>query len=185
MFSHRIDDKIKLSLPEMDRAEELAQVVQKNLAHLQPWMPWAVDDYSEVSAKEWIQRTLSEFAEDGRFNAVIMVDEKMIGAIGFHNLSTAHGSAEIGYWIDKSYEGQGIISRCSKALIDYLFNVRGLNRIQINCNVENVRSRAVPERLGFKLEGVHRQVEKVQGKFGDWAVYAMLRDEWAQKNKAR
>jgi ribosomal-protein-serine acetyltransferase len=60
-----------------------------------------------------------------------------------------------------------------------------LNRIQINCNVENVRSRAVPERLGFKLEGVHRQVEKVQGKFGDWAVYAMLRDEWAQKNKAR
>ena len=178
MFSHKIDDKIKLSLPEMHKAEELAAVVQANLKHLQPWMPWAVEDYSAESAKEWIQRTLSEFAEDGRFNSIIMVDDKPIGTIGFHNLNTAHGSAEIGYWIDKKYEGQGIITRCCRALIDYLFDVRGLNRVQINCNVENKRSRAVPERLGFKLEGVHRQVELVQGRFGDWAVYAMLKDEW-------
>ena len=178
MFSHQIDDKIKLSLPEMHKAEELAAVVRANLKHLQPWMPWAVNDYSAESAKEWIQRTLSEFAEDGRFNAIIMVDEMPIGTIGFHNLNTAHGSAEIGYWIDKKFEGQGIITRCCRSLIDYLFDVRGLNRVQINCNVENKRSRAVPERLGFKLEGIHRQVELVQGRFGDWAVYAMLKDEW-------
>ena len=53
-----------------------------------------------------------------------------------------------------------------------------LNRVQINCNVENERSRAVPERLGFKLEGIHRQVEYLNGRFGDWAVYGMLREEW-------
>jgi ribosomal-protein-serine acetyltransferase len=53
-----------------------------------------------------------------------------------------------------------------------------LNRVQINCNVENVRSRAIPEKLGFKLEGMLRQMEFVNGRFGDWAVYGMLRDEW-------
>lgn len=181
MFSHKIDDNLQLCLPELHRAEEIASVVRANLNHLQPWMPWAVDDYSVDSAKEWIQRTLTEFAEDGRFNAIILVDEKVIGTIGFHNLNTAHGSAEIGYWLDKAHEGKGIITRCCRVLIDYLFEVRGLNRVQINCNVENVRSRAVPERLGFALEGIHRQVERVQGKFGDWAVYAMLRSEWEGK----
>ena len=65
-------------------------------------------------------------------------------------------------------------------LIDYLFDTIELNRVQINCNVENKRSRAVPERLGFKLEGIHRQVEFLNGKFGDWAIYAILRSEWKQ-----
>jgi ribosomal-protein-serine acetyltransferase len=181
MFSHQIDNNLKLCLPELHRADEIASVVRANLKHLQPWMPWAVDDYSVESAKEWIQRTLSEFAEDGRFNAIILVGEKSVGSIGFHNLNTANGSAEIGYWIDKEYEGRGIITRCSSVLIDYLFNVRNLNRIQINCNVENTRSRKVPERLGFTLEGIHRQVEYVNGHFGDWAVYALLRDEWKKK----
>jgi ribosomal-protein-serine acetyltransferase len=178
VFSHQIDDNLKLCLPELHTAEELTAVVRANLKHLQPWMPWAVDEYSIDSAKEWIQRTLTEFAEDGRFNAVILIDEKPVGTIGFHNLNTANGSAEIGYWIDKEHEGRGIITRCSGALIDYLFDVRKLNRIQINCNVDNTRSRKVPERLGFKLEGIHRQVEYVNGRFGDWAVYALLRDEW-------
>ena len=178
MFSHQIDDNLKLCLPELHTAEELTAVVRANLKHLQPWMPWAVDEYSIDSAKEWIQRTLTEFAEDGRFNAVILIDEKPVGTIGFHNLNTANGSAEIGYWIDKEHEGRGIITRCSGALIDYLFDVRKLNRIQINCNVDNTRSRKVPERLGFKLEGIHRQVEYVNGRFGDWAVYPLLRDEW-------
>ena len=178
MFSHQIDDNLKLCLPELHRADEITSVVRANLRHLQPWMPWAVDDYSTDSAREWIQRTLSEFAEDGRFNAIILIDEKAVGAIGFHNLNTAHGSAEIGYWIDKEYEGRGIITRCCRVLIDYLFDLRKLNRIQINCNVENERSRKVPERLGFKLEGIHRQVEYVNGRFGDWAIYAMLKEEW-------
>jgi ribosomal-protein-serine acetyltransferase len=180
MFSHEIDKDLKLALPELHRAEEITQVVKANLKHLQPWMPWAVDDYSVESAKEWIQRTLGEFAQDGRFNAVILIKDKPAGSIGFHNLDTANGSAELGYWIAREYEGQGIVTRCCRVLIDYLFEVRGLNRIQINCNVENTRSRKVPERLGFTLEGIHRQVEYVNGRFGDWAVYAMLKDEWGK-----
>lgn len=178
MFSHKIDDQLRLELPELRHAEEAAKLVQKNIEHLKPWMPWAVDGYAEEHARVWIQRTLDEFAKDGRFNALILFDERMIGTIGFHDLDIVNHHASIGYWIDKDHEGKGIISRCCRVLVNYLFDTMELNRVQINCNVENTRSRAIPERLGFKLEGVLRQIELNNGVYGDWAVYGLVRDEW-------
>lgn len=178
MFSCQIDENLRLELPELRHAEEAVRVVQLNMEHLKPWMPWAVEDYSIEHARQWIKRTLDEFAQDGRFNAMILLDDQLIGTIGFHDLDTANRHAAIGYWIDKGHEGKGIVTRCCRVLIDYLFDTMKLNRVQINCNVENVRSRAIPEKLGFKLEGMLRQMELVNGRFGDWAVYGMLRDEW-------
>jgi len=182
MFSHQIDENLKLALPQIEQAEELTALVRANLEHLKRWMPWATDSYSVESGREWIQRTLNEFAEQGMFNAVILYNDRPAGTIGFHNFDTANRSAHIGYWISKEYEGKGIITRCCHVLIDYLFDVMKLNRIQINCSVENVRSRAVPERLGFRLEGIQRQAEFINGKFGDWAIYSMLKEDWKANN---
>ena len=181
MFSFKIDDDLKLALPEPQMADAITDVVRANLKRLKPWMPWAVDDYSVEHCRQWIQKALNEYATDGRFNAVIVYQDKYAGAIGFHNLDTVNRSAEIGYWIAGEFEGHGIITRCCRVVIDHLFDTMQLNRVQINCNVENVKSRAIPERLGFTLEGVHRQVEFVNNRFGDWAVYAMLREEWKKE----
>ncbi len=178
MFYYRIDENIKFSLPDIHRADEIAVLVRANLERLRPWMPWAIDEYSAENAKEFIHRTLKEFAENGRFNVMIEVDGRLAGSLGFHDLDTVNQSAAIGYWIGEEFEGRGIVSRCCRVLIDYLFDTMKLNRVQINCNFENIRSRAIPERLGFKLEGIHRQVEFHNGKYGDWAVYAMLNNEW-------
>ena len=180
MFSFKVDSDLELALPEPHMAESLTALVRANLPRLSPWMPWAVDDYSIDHCNLWIQKSLSEFAADGRFNTIIFYQSKPAGAIGFHNLDTVNRSAEIGYWVGAEFEGRGIITRCCRAVIDHLFETVGVNRVQINCNVENVKSRAVPERLGFKLEGTLRQVEFVHDRYGDWAVYGMLRDEWRQ-----
>ncbi|MEQ1605841.1 MAG: GNAT family protein [Pyrinomonadaceae bacterium] len=181
MFSCRVDDNIELRLPQTRDVEEITAVVRDNLDRLKPWMPWATDDYSAESARGYIQRTLDEFASDGRFSASIVQNGKIVGSIGFHNFDNANRSAHIGYWIARDEEGKGIVTRCCKALIDHLFDEVGLNRVQINCITENTRSRAIPERLGFKLEGVLRQAEYVNGRFGDWAIYSLLRDEWKNR----
>lgn len=181
MFSCRIEDDLRLELPDLRHAAELTALVQRNLTHLQPWMPWAVADYSEVHAKQWIQLTRDEYAKSGSFNAVIVYQERFIGSIGFHAFDQANCKAEIGYWIDKDHEGKGIVTKCCRMLIDHLFDKMKLNRVQINCNVENQRSRAIPERLHFKHEGTLRGVENINGSFGDWAIYGLLSSEW---NKA-
>ena len=182
MFSFQVDERLALALPQHHQADEMTAVVRRNLERLRPWMPWAVDDYSIEMANEFIARSLRAFADEGRFEAVIIYDGKIVGCIGFHNLDKVNRSAHIGYWIDGEHEGKGIVTRCCLAVINYLFETVNLNRVQINCNVDNHRSRAIPERAGFKLEGIQRQVEFLHDRFGDWAVYAILREEWNAKN---
>lgn len=166
-------------------AEEITEVVRENLEELKLWMPWAKDDYSVESAREFIKFNLSEFAKDGAFAASVYWEEKLIGGIGFHNLDLRNKSAQLGYWLAKEAQGKGIMTRCCRVLIDYLLGDFGLNRVQINCNVENAKSRAIPERLGFELEGVHRQVEWIRDSFRDWAVYAMLKEDWENQKADR
>ena len=178
MFSFRIDDNLTLRLPEKRDAEAVTAMVRKNLARLQEWMPWAVDDYADEHALDWIKRSRDAYAENGQFNALILFDGRFIGSIGFLDLDLKNKHAAIGYWIDQDYEGRGIITRCCRELIDYLFDSMELNRVQINCAVENRRSRAVPERLGFTLEGTLRQIEILKDKLGNWAVYGLLKSEW-------
>ncbi len=180
MFSYRVDDEITLRLPEESDAEPATALVRKNLDHLNRWMPWAVEDYSETHALQWISMARIDYAKDGRFGAVICLRGEMIGGIGFHDLDLVHRHASIGYWIDKDHEGRGIVTKCCRVLLQHLFDTMKLHRVQINCNIENTRSRAIPERLGFKFEGVMREVELLGGRFGDWAVYSLLENEWRE-----
>lgn len=178
MFSFQIDDELKLVLPVERDAAELCAVVRENLEELKRWMPWATDEYSVASAREFIKGNLSEFATTGSFATCVVLNEKIVGIISFHHLDPNNKSAHLGYWLAKSAQGRGLMTRCSRVLVDYLFDEMDLNRVQINCNTENAKSRAIPERLGFQLEGVLRQVEYLNNRFGDWAIYAMLRADW-------
>ena len=178
MFSYQIDDNLKLILSQQHHAEEITEVVRENLEQLKLWMPWAKDDYSIDSARDFIKFNLSEYAKNGSFSASIILEEKFVGGVGFHNLDLKNKSAHIGYWLAKQAQGKGITTRCCRVLFEYLFDDLELNRIQVNCNIENTKSRAIPERLNFQLEGIHRQVEWLNGEFRDWAIYAMLKEDW-------
>jgi ribosomal-protein-serine acetyltransferase len=65
-----------------------------------------------------------------------------------------------------------------RAHVGHAFATWGLNRILIQAAVDNGRSRAIPERLGFREEGVLREVESVGGRMLDGVVYAMLAADW-------
>lgn len=181
MFSFQIDNELKLVLPVERDAAELYRAVRENLDELKMWMPWATDDYSLESAREFIRGNLSEFATTGAFGTSVVLDGKIVGIISFHHLDATNKSAHLGYWLAKSAQGKGLITRCSRVLIEYLFEEMNLNRVQVNCNTVNTKSRAIPERLGFQLEGVLRQVEFFNERWGDWAVYAMLRADWKKR----
>ena len=83
----------------------------------------------------------------------------------------------MGYWLDKEAQGTGLMTRSCSALLEHAFAELDLNRVEIRCAVDNARSRAIPERLGFRLEGQLRQAEWLYDRFVDHAVYGLLARE--------
>lgn len=90
-----------------------------------------------------------------------------MGSIGYLYLDHENKKTEIGYWLGKEYEGKGFITKAAKILINYAFEELGLNKIEIGAASDNIKSRAIPEKLGFKLEGELRDYEYINGRYID------------------
>lgn len=58
----------------------------------------------------------------------------------------------------------------------------GLQRVEIRGVTENVRSRATPERLGFRQEGVLRRSGRAGDRYRDMVIYGTLKEEWEALN---
>lgn len=180
MFSRelKVSDRVVLQVPGEDHAQEVAALVRRNLEHLQPWMPWAVDEYSVEHATEWIRAVREVDGFPSAIGFLIREDDTIVGTIGVHDIDHASRHAKLGYWIGQDHEGKGIVTDSCRVLLGHLFEDLAFNRVQINCNVDNKRSRAIPEKLGFTFEGTLREAELLNGKFRDQAVYSLLKREW-------
>ena len=178
----QLNSEIKLRPYIESDAEEIFVAVKANYAHLRPFLHWVVPEYSLEGVKEFIKQSQKDAEEKLRQGYGIFYNQKLIGAIGFVNFSWDSHKTEIGYWITKDFSGKGIITKSCKALINYAFNELKMNRIEIRCATENVRSRAIPEKLGFKLEGVLRQALWRHTRLYDDTIYGLLKDEWKEVN---
>ena len=176
--SFELDGGIVLRAHRSDDAEAVYNAVIANLDHLREYMHWAVPDYSLDHAREFIAASIKGREERTSLGFGIFKGMRPIGSIGFVNFDHAAARTEIGYWIDKDHEGQGIISMSCRSLINYAFEELKMNRIEIRCSTENVRSAAIPLRYGFTLEGTLRQSEIRNGRLHDFAVFGLLASEW-------
>ncbi|WP_252393492.1 GNAT family protein [Hydrogenibacillus sp. N12] len=112
----------------------------------------------------------------------------LVGVIGYHRIDWENKKTSLGYWLDPTVQGRGIMTRAARTMVDHAFFHLGLNRLEIRAATENTRSRRVAERLGFTLEGIIREAEWLGDRFVDHAVYGLLAREWkayAEKERTR
>ena len=181
MFSHQIDPETELRLLEERHAAELFALTDKNRDYLREWLPWLDGTSSVGDTTAFINGTLQKFAENGAVSTGIWHRNKLVGVIGLHHVDWVNSSTSIGYWLDESHQGRGLVTRACEALVNYAFSELELHRIEIQAASENARSQAVPKRLGFTREGVLRQAANLYGRRQDLVVYGMLADEWRLK----
>jgi RimJ/RimL family protein N-acetyltransferase len=159
----------------------LLTAIAESQEHLRPWMPWAEGDLP--SLQEEIERLRSfranfDLGKDfiyGIFNA----DEtRCLGGTGLHT-RPGPGAREIGYWIHKDFINQGLATEVSAALTRVAFEIDEVMRVEIRCDPANVRSAAVPRKLGFTLDATLRQRMKLtDGTYRDIMIWSLLKDEY-------
>ncbi|MDR3702249.1 MAG: GNAT family protein [Candidatus Sulfopaludibacter sp.] len=163
---------------ELGDAGEVYAAVERNRQYLREWLPWVDQTHGPDQVRDFILRSLAQFHANEGPSAGIWIDGGFAGSIGCHRIDWANRSCSIGYWIDAARQRRGVITHCCDVLLAYLFGELGLHRVVIQCGVGNLRSCAVPQRLGFTREGVARGAEWVNDRWVDLLVWSMLADEW-------
>jgi ribosomal-protein-serine acetyltransferase len=169
----QISDNCHLRILEEQDAEELHALVERNRDYLAEWMPWAADQTFERTLN-FIRTTVRRHAENNGFELALVLDGRIIGALGLSSVDWVSRATSIGYWLDEEHRGRGLMTRAVQALVEHAFAEMGLHRVEIRAAEENHRSRAIPERLGFEREGVLREAERVGGRYHDLVVYGKI-----------
>jgi ribosomal-protein-serine acetyltransferase len=179
-----VDHELDLRLLAPKHATELFALTDGNRAYLREWLPW-LDSVRVVSDTEgFITKTCEVFTTTRAFTVGIWWRARLVGVIGHNHIDWDNRISHLGYWLAANSQGNGIATRCSRALIQHAFDTLDINRIEICTAVGNHRSASVPNRLGFSHEGIRRQGEWLYNRFIDLNIYAMLRTTWRLRSVA-
>jgi ribosomal-protein-serine acetyltransferase len=99
---------------------------------------------------------IKNYGDNNGLDAGIRYNGKLVGMVGLHYIDWKNSTTSIGYFLSEEAQGKGIITRTVNALLKYLFETLKINRVEIQVAVNNQKSIAIPERLGFVSEGIIR-----------------------------
>jgi ribosomal-protein-serine acetyltransferase len=144
------DSEVTLRRWQHDQLDVVHHVVSDSVDHLAPWVIWAADGYEERDAAEFLELAAMNWARGEAFDyAICLPDGEVIGGCGLMR-RIGPGGLEIGYWISRHHTGRGFVTKAVRLLVQEAFRI-GAERVEILHDVLNVRSGAVPERLGFTM----------------------------------
>lgn len=182
-LSIRVDDDTELQLQRERDAEEYLSLIDGDRHRLRTFMEW-VDHVKRMEDElAFLSDREREYEEGRGLPMSVWHRGRIVGAVGTVTWDLANENAEVGYFVVGDHEGRGLMCRAVGAFVDHLFEAEGMNRVSARIMTENHRSRALVERLGFTLEGIHRKEYKLRGEHQDLAVYSVLRSEWEARRR--
>ena len=159
----------------------LKAAIEASLEHLRPWLLWAQHEPEDLHRKiERLRRCRGEFdlSQDFAYGMFDRDEIQVLGATGLHPRVGA-GVREIGYWVHKDHINQGLATEATAALTKVGFLIERVARIEIHCDPNNVRSAAVPRKLGFCHEATLRHRSRTpDGQPCDTMVWTLLAHEY-------
>jgi ribosomal-protein-alanine N-acetyltransferase len=159
-------------------AKEILEYYKKNKIHLAPFEPVRDESFYTIETqKKLLNKSYKEFLNGTAIDLGIFKDEKIIGKIKLSGI--VHGSyrnGTIGYSIDEDEQGKGYMTESVKLLVRYAFSECELHRVEASALVNNIKSRTVLEKCGFKLVGINEKYLLINGRWEDHATYYILKE---------
>jgi ribosomal-protein-serine acetyltransferase len=139
------------------RLEDAAQLycaVHESLKELKPWMSWAIDGYTELTAREYITIARARWEEHSFYAFAILRAGELLGACTLSSIHPLYRFCNLGYWVRTSCHGQGIAGQAAQLAARFAFEQLGLIRMEIVIAVGNLASLRVAEKIGAHEEGI-------------------------------
>jgi RimJ/RimL family protein N-acetyltransferase len=171
-------DRLTIRVPRPGDGAEINAAVGETFDDLKVWMPWAQQMPTLEESEAFVRRAQCQFL--ARENLTLLLFLKgtgtIVGSSGLHGIDWDIPKFEIGYWCRKRFQGQGYITESTEAIAQFAFDTLGAKRVEIRCDSKNVRSRRIPDRLGFRLEGTLRNDSlSPSGELRDTLVFAKIK----------
>lgn len=176
IFKLTIDNEIDLKLLELSDAEELFELIDSCRLYLKEWLPWLNGAKNLEDTKYFLEQSQKQYRLKNGLQAGIWYKGKIAGVIGFYPIDWSNRKASIGYWLGEGYQGKGIMTKSVKGLVDYGLKDLGLNQVEIRCAEKNLKSRAIPEKLGFINKGMAKEREWLYDHYVNHVIYAYVKD---------
>jgi ribosomal-protein-alanine N-acetyltransferase len=150
----------------------------RNATWLRPWEPTNPETplyRTTLGPYVAMARTMRREARQGlTLPWVVTYDGRFAGQLTVGGIVWGSArSAQVGYWVDEAYAGQGVIPTVLAMAMDHCFFAVGLHRVEATIRPENQASRRVVEKLGFREEGIRRRSLHIDGAWRDHLCYAL------------
>ncbi|WP_082234906.1 GNAT family N-acetyltransferase [Halobacillus massiliensis] len=185
-------DPILIDFPEQFETERLLirkpnpgdglsvyESIQASRNELKQWLPFAQKDQTKEDTESNIRESHAAFIkrDDLRFLAFLKDSGQFVCSSGLHRLNWQVRKFEIGYWADTRFSGKGYVTETVAGITDFAFKELKARRLEIRCDSKNRKSRTVPERLGFHLEGIlqNEDLSVDETELRDTCIYAKIK----------
>ncbi len=162
----------------IEEAEAFYEMLTNNFNRIKESFPKTSSaNTSLADSRKYIQEKIVEFENKTFFSFGICLKEenKLIGQLAIKNIDWSIPKGELGYFIDQTYEGKGIVTEALQKVIHYAFTDLKMNKLFLRTLLDNVASQKVAEKNGFIKEGILRKEFKSgNNKLEDVIYYARL-----------
>ena len=151
-------------------------------------MPWVKDEPEELKVKIERLRTFRADFDLSKNYVYGVFDPKETELVGGTGLHPRIGSKafEIGYWIHVNHINKGYATEISAALTKVAFEIEHVNRVEIHCDPNNIRSAAIPKKLGYIYEATLRnRCENIEGELIDSMIWSLLKEDYLKSPVAK
>ena len=174
-------ERVFLRPPKRRDALKWQKLRMSSKSFLVPWEPsWDASSCTRRAYLRYFKNSNYLANIDRAYSFLIFKtdDKTLLGGINIGNVRRGVSqSASLGYWIGEKHSRNGYMKEALKLLIPSLFVDLRLNRIEAATLEENIASKNLLKKIGFKKEGVLRKYLKINGTWRDHILYGLLEND--------
>ena len=140
------------------------------------WPTHPTVDVTRAVLEDWAARC--DQPDNYHWGLELKETGELIGDIAVVHIREDVREAELGWCMGRAWWGKGYMPEAARAVLRYLFDEAGFNRVFARHDVENPKSGRVMQKLGMTFEGVARQAGRNNRGVIDEARYAILRSDF-------